>query len=103
VCTSCAIEKLILWPSPLKICAEPLRFLECIQGDICGPIQPLCGPFRYFIVLIDASIRWSHVCLLSTCNHDFTKFLTQVIRLKVNYPEYRIKSICMDNSTEFSS
>jgi hypothetical protein len=57
VCTSCAMGKLILWPSPLKICAEPLKFLECIQGDICGAIQPLCGPFRYIMVLIDASTR----------------------------------------------
>jgi hypothetical protein len=57
VCTSCAIGKLILWPSLFKIHAEPLRFLERIQGDICGPIQPLCGPFRYFMVLIDASTR----------------------------------------------
>jgi hypothetical protein len=39
VCTSCAMGKLILRPSPLKIHAEPLRFLERIQGDICGPIQ----------------------------------------------------------------
>jgi hypothetical protein len=31
VCNSCAIEKLILWPSPLKIHVEPLRFLERIQ------------------------------------------------------------------------
>jgi hypothetical protein len=62
VCTSCAIWKLIFWLSPLKIHVEPLRFLECIQGDICGPIQPLCGPFRYFMVLIDASTRWSQVC-----------------------------------------
>jgi hypothetical protein len=29
--------------------------------------------------------------------------MTQVIRLKANYPEYRIKSICMDNAAEFSS
>jgi hypothetical protein len=103
VCISCAMGKLILRHSPLKIHAEPLRFLERIQGDICGPIQLLCGPFRYFMVLIDASIRWSHVCLLSTRNHAFAKFITQVIRLKANYPEYRIKSIYMDNATEFSS
>jgi hypothetical protein len=57
VCTSCAMGKLILQPSPLKIHAEPLSFLERIQEDICGPIQPLCGPFRYFMVLIDASVR----------------------------------------------
>ena len=55
VCTSCATGKLISRPSHLKIQAEPLKFLERIQGDICGPIQPLSGPFRYFMVLIDAS------------------------------------------------
>ena len=46
VCTSCATGKLILRPSHLKIQAEPLQFLERIQGDICGPIQPLSGPFQ---------------------------------------------------------
>jgi IS30 family transposase len=96
-------EKLILWPSPLKIHAEPLRFLERIRGHICGPIQSLCGSFTYFMVLIDTSTRWYHMCLLSTRNHVFTKFMMQVIRLKVNYPEYRIKSIRMDNAAEFSS
>jgi IS30 family transposase len=68
-----------------------------------APIQPLCGPFRYFMVLIDTSTRWSHMCLLSTRNHAFTKFMTQLIRLKENYPEYRIKSISMDNAAEFLS
>jgi hypothetical protein len=63
-------------PSPLKIHAEPLRFLERIQGDIYGLIQPLYDPFIYFIVLIDAFIRWSHVCLLSTHIHAFAKFMT---------------------------
>jgi hypothetical protein len=29
--------------------------------------------------------------------------MMQVIRLKVNYPKYRIKSNCMDNAIEFSS
>jgi hypothetical protein len=102
VCTSCAMGKLILQPSSLKIHVEPLK-LEHIQGDICGPIQSLCGPFRYFMILIHTSTRWSHVCLLSTCNHASTKFMMQVIRLKVNYPKYRIKSIRMDNAAEFSS
>ncbi|KAL0389428.1 UNVERIFIED_CONTAM: Copia protein [Sesamum calycinum] len=39
---------------PLK----DLKFL--VKGDICGPITPSCGPFKYFMVLIDASTRWSH-------------------------------------------
>jgi hypothetical protein len=101
--TLCVMGKLILRPSPLKIHAEPLKFLERIQGDISSPIQTFCGPFRYFMVLIDAPTRWSHMCLLSTRNHVFAKFITQTIRLKMNYPEYRIKSICMDNAAKFSS
>jgi hypothetical protein len=103
VCTLCAMEKLILWPSLLKIHAEPLKFFERIQEDICNPIQQLYDHFRYFMILIYTSIRWSHVCLLSICNHTFAKFIMQLIRLKMNYPEYRIKNICMDNAAEFSS
>jgi hypothetical protein len=95
--------KLILRYLPLKIHAKLLRFLTHIQGDICCPIQSLCDLFRYFMILTNAFTRWSHACLLSTHNHDFTKFITQVIRLKVNYPGYKIKSICMNNAAEFSS
>jgi hypothetical protein len=75
MCTTCAIEKLILRPSPVKIKVKPLKFLEQIQGDICGSIKSLSGPFIYFMVLIDASTRWSHVCLLSTRNHAFAKVM----------------------------
>jgi hypothetical protein len=103
MCTACAIGKLILRPSPIKIKVEPLKFLERIQGDICEPIKPLSGPFRYFMVLIDASTRWSHLCLLSTQNYAFDKFITQVIRLKANYSEYRLQSVRLDDAAEFSS
>jgi hypothetical protein len=82
MCTTYATRKLIVRPSPLKIKVEPLKFLEIIQQDICDPIQPLSRPFRYFMVLIDASTRWSHACLLLTCNHAFAKFMTHVIKLK---------------------
>ena len=101
--TACATGKLILRPSYLKIKAEPLTFLERIQGDICGPINPLTGPFRYFMVLIDASTRWSHVCLLSTRNHAFARFIAQIIKLRAHYRDNPIKSIRMDNAAEFSS
>jgi transposase InsO family protein len=103
MCTACAEGKLILRPSYLKFKNKSLKFLERIQGDICGPIQPLYGPFRYFMVLIDASTRWSHVCILSTRNHAFAKIIAQIIKLQANYPEHQIQSIRMDNATEFSS
>jgi hypothetical protein len=66
-----------------KVGTEFPRFLERIQGDICGLIHPPCGPFRYFIILVDASTRWSHTCLLSTCNLAFARLLAQIIRLRV--------------------
>ena len=92
-CTACATGKLILRPSYLKIRAEPLKFLERIQGDICGPRQLLLGPFIYFMVLIEAFTHWSHVSLLSTRNHAFAKIMAQLIKLKAHYPEHQIKSI----------
>jgi len=35
--------------SSAKIKTESPTFPKHIQGDICEPIHPLCGPFRYFI------------------------------------------------------
>jgi hypothetical protein len=66
-CATCSQGKLVIKPSSSKVIVESPSFLQRIQWDICGPIHPPCGPFRYFMVLIDASTRWSHVCLLSTC------------------------------------
>jgi hypothetical protein len=97
ICTACTARKLILRPSPLKVHTKPLKFLEMIHGDICDPIQPISGLFRYFMILIDASTRWSHVCLLSTWNHAFAKIMTQVIRLKSSFTENRIQPIWLDN------
>jgi len=52
------------------------------------------------MVLIDASIRWSHVCLLSTYSQGFVKLLVQ---LRVHLLDYPIKKICFDNTGEFTS
>ena len=103
MCTACAKGKLILRPSTLKVKDESPIFLQRIQGDMCGPIQPMSGPFRYFMVLIDGSTRWSHVCLLSTRNHAFAKLVAHIIKLRANFPDSRIKSIRMDNAGEFTS
>jgi hypothetical protein len=48
-------------------------------------------------------MRWSHVCLLSTHNHAFAKFMTHFIRLKANFPEHQLQSIRLYNAIEFSS
>ncbi|WZZ32515.1 hypothetical protein YC2023_015916 [Brassica napus] len=102
-CVACSLGKLIVRPSPTKIDKESPKFLERIKGDICGPIHPPCGPFHYFMVLIDASSRWSHVCLLSSRNVAFARFLTQIIKLRAQFPDYTIKKVRLDNAGEFTS
>ena len=55
------------------------------------------------MILIDASTRWSHVCLLFTCNVAFAKLLSQMIKLWAQFKGYPIKTIRLDNVGEFSS
>lgn len=103
LCVPCSLGKLVIKPSQLKIAIESPSFLQRIQGDICGPINPPSGPFRYFLVLIDASTRWSYVSLLSSRNMAFARILTQVIKLRAQFPDQPIKSIRLDNAAEFTS
>ena len=82
-CVACSKGKLIIRPSFTKVTFESPAFLERIlQGDICGPIHLPSGPFRYFMVLIKASTRWSHICLVSSRNVSFARLLAQIIRLR---------------------
>ena len=57
ICEACAKGKLIVRPFCTKVGIESPIFLARIHGDICGPIHPASGPFRYFMVLIDTSTR----------------------------------------------
>ena len=102
-CTACSQGKLIVRPSHTKVLVESPTFLERIQGNICGPIHPPCAAFCYFMVLIYASSRWSHVCLLSTGNVAFSRLLAKIIRLQAHFPDYPIKKIRLDNAGEFIS
>jgi len=52
------------------------------------------------MVLIDATTRWSHICLLSTRNQVFAKLLVQ---LRAHFTDYSIKKICFDNTGEITS
>lgn len=103
LCIPCSQGKLITRPSFLKVKDGSLTFLQRIQGDICGPIHPSSGPFQYFMVLIDASSKWSHVCLLSSRNQAFSQLLAQIIKLRAHFPDNHIKSIRLDNAVEFTS
>ena len=53
--------------------------------------------------IIDASTRWSYVCLLSTRNVAFTRLLAQITKLRAQFPDYSISTIRLDNVGEFTS
>ena len=55
------------------------------------------------MVLIDASTRWSHVCLLSTRNVVFARLLAQMFKLRAHFLDYPIKTIRLDKASEFTS
>jgi hypothetical protein len=55
------------------------------------------------MVLIDASSKWSHVCLLSSWNVAFSRLIAQIIRLRAQFSNYSIKKIQLDNDGEFTS
>ena len=55
------------------------------------------------MVLIDASTRWSHVCLLFTKNVVFARLLAQMTKLRAQFPDYPIKTMRLDNAGKFTS
>ena len=77
--------------------------LQRLQGDICGPITPASGPFRYFLVLVDAAGVHFEVSLLSTRNIAFAKILAMLLKFRTHYPDNPIKTLLMDNAKEFRS
>ena len=54
------------------------------------------------MVLLNTSTRWSHVCQLFTRNLAFFILLSQIIKLKVHFPDQAIKSTRIDNAVEFT-
>ena len=54
------------------------------------------------MILIDVSTRWSYVCLLYTHNIAFARLLAQMIRSRVQFSDYPIKIVRLDNVGEFT-
>ena len=103
MCTACAQGKMINQPSRWKLPTELSPQLHRLHGDICGPIAPPSGPFRYFMVLVDAAGIQFEVSLLSTRNIVFSKLLAMLIKFRTHYLNYPVKTLRMDNVGEFKS
>lgn len=47
-CLACSKGKLVIRPSTSKTIYEMPKFLERLHANVCGPIDPPNGPFRFF-------------------------------------------------------
>ena len=102
-CAACSQGKLILQPSRWKLPTELSPKLQRLQGDVCGLISPASGPFRYFLVLVDASGTQSELTLLSTRNLIFPKILAMLLRFWTHFPDQPVRNLRVDNAKEFRS
>jgi len=100
-CSVCAVTKLSIKPALPKF--DTLPFLHLLHVDVCGPISPNSGPFKYFMVIIDSSSRYFHIALLKSRNDVYPKLLVLIIKLRNQFPDFTIKRIRFDNAAEFSS
>lgn len=103
LCCACVQGKMITWPSIWKLPQELPPMLERLHGDICGPINPISGPFRYFLVLINVSNKQSHILLLSIRNMVFANLISMLIHFRTHFLDYLIKTLHIDNAKEFTS
>lgn len=88
---------------PIKLLTELPPRLQRLQGDVCGTINPSSGPFKYFLVLVDASGMHFEVLFLSTKNMVFPKIFTMLLKFQTHYLDCLVKTLRMDNAKEFIS
>ena len=86
----CALGKFTTWPHKWNLPHELPVMLKKIPEDICGLINPPCGPFRYFLALIDASTKWSHISLRASRNLASPRLLVQIIQLWARFSNHPI-------------
>ena len=79
------------------------EFLSELSVDVHGPVSPISGPFKYFMVVVCRGTRMCHVYLLTTKDLVLTQTVKHIVKMKTQYSERRIKKIRFDNAQEFVS
>ena len=100
-CRACIQGKLIKRPFLWTLPNELPPPIHRIHGDLCGPINPPSGAFRYYFVLADASGSHLEVSLLPTRNMVFPRALAILLMYKSHFPNSPIKHLRLDNAKEF--
>lgn len=95
---ACSKGKLIIQPSHSKIPFWIPSFLERIQVDTYGPINPPSGLFCYYMVVIDASTKWTNI--MEPCYSQNFGLASQI---ESSNSQNSIWILQINNANEFTS
>jgi Integrase core domain len=98
-CVICAKANIKHSPFPQKASHRATRLLERIHCDICGPLPPSYGSYRYFILFICCYSRYISIYLMKSHDEAYMHFST-FRSLAENFCGQRISILRVDNAPE---
>ena len=98
-CLICSKANIKHFPFPQKASHHATQLLEHIHSDICGPLPPCYGNYRYFILFIDCFSRFTSLFLMKTRDEAPDLFMT--FRSKAEtFTGHKIRLLRVDNAPE---
>ena len=100
-CTVCARANIKRTPFPPIASHRAIRRIQRVHCDICGPLPPCYGGFKYFILFICCYSRYISLSLLTSrdeaadCFHEF-RTVTE------NFSGEKISLLHVDNAPELT-
>lgn len=99
-CAHCDVAKMHRQPFSGNF-PQPLRALECIHMDLCGPITPASrGGNKYFLKIIDGHSKYRFIYPMPSKSHCFIHFNTFLTTAE-NSSGRKLQSVVTDNGGEF--
>ena len=98
-CTVCAHANIKRTPFPSKSSHRTMEILQHVHCDVCGPLPPCFGSYRYFILFICCHSRFIFLYLMKSCEEAPDHFL-HFLAVAVNFSDRRVKILRIDNAPE---
>ena len=98
-CAICARANIKRSPFPQKASHRATRLLERIHCDICGPLPPCYGSYRYFILFICCYSRYISVYFMKSRDEAYQHF-SSFRSLAENFSREHISILRVDNAPE---
>ena len=98
-CIICAKANIKQTPFPSRASHRATRILERVHCDICGPLPPCYGAFRYFILFICCHSRYIFVSLMKT-REEAPQHFIEFKSLAQTFSQQTISILRVDNAPE---